>query len=383
VGVQAPAVARWRGKVGNGGTAERETAMEAAILEALAREAARIPPPRLHPAIRAGRVPRADLPWLPERLAPLHRAAWFQALPGEVRLYHNQLYALLVTELFIWAEGAFAIAPIRRLLRRPGLPAPLIALLAAFAADEEAHTACFWDLLQAARPDLYPTPRFALLRLPARARLLAAAMARWPEGLASWILVINFLEEHTLVLSRAYAEVPERADPLFAEVYRLHALDEARHCRLDGLIAEWLLPRLSPGAERWNGRLLALLFPAYQAGAVHGPLLDRLTARFPELVPRQGELARATADHLGTAHLRRLLSREVTPITHRHQERFPFFHAALAGLAGEGAGAPGPSASSSAASPSVASSSVASSSVASSSALAPGLAPPPLDPPGT
>jgi hypothetical protein len=272
---------------------------------------------------------------MPERLTPLYRSPWFQALPVAARRRHNQLYALLVTELFIWAEQIFAIRPITRLLADQTLPASLCTVLASFVADEEAHTKAFWHLLQTAEPAIYPTQRFALLTIPSLVRGIAAFMGRFPARAASWILIINFLEEHTLILSRAYGEEPGLLDPLFAEAHSRHAVDEARHCHIDGLLAQWLLAGGERSATWLNTRLLGALLPAYRARAVHGPVLARWLAEFPKLLPERAEVLSATEAALGPGHMRKLFDRTVTPITYRNQERYGYFRAVIAAVTEE------------------------------------------------
>ena len=78
---------------------------------------AQLKPARLTVAAvsRAGTPDRARH-WIPQPLSPLSDSAAYAALPPAQQRRYNQLYALQVTEQFIWLERELVIRPAQRLL---------------------------------------------------------------------------------------------------------------------------------------------------------------------------------------------------------------------------------------------------------------------------
>lgn len=291
------------------------------LTAAIEREAARLVPARLGAGALAGRRPAADKPWAPDSLLPLWGTAAYARLTQAQRLRYNHYYALQLTEEFRWVEARLIIAPLLGLVARPLPSAPLRDLLASFLADERAHVAAFSRLLVTARPDLYRDDSEIFFLPPPSLRLAAAAISRWPRRLSCWVLLTSALESLTISVARRYREAGAAVDPLFASMHLLHAQDEARHCRLDAIMAEWLLGGGSRAAAL-NGRLFGWLRGAYYSvGWGCDKPIDRLIADFPALKPARAGLiaearearSRVYADILSLAEAHRSRGEGATP----------------------------------------------------------------------
>ena len=295
------------------------------------REASRLTPTRLTPeAVSWEGGPDRTMFWIPEELAPLWGTSAYQSLREDQRLSHNHHYALQVAEQFIWLESNLIIAPLKGLLRGP-VPTPALgALLDSFVADELEHSASFQRLLQEASPDFYGKRKFYFFLAPLKVRLLAGLMARLPRMLAGWTLLVGALEETTLAISQRYKQAGASVDALFASVFTLHALDEARHCRLDSMIAEWLIGGQRGWPERINSKVLEAAFRAYfDVGWGYDTLIGQLVAEFPDLGQRRAELVGQATEARSGAYTDRLFHPSVAPITSRNAERYEMLAGAI------------------------------------------------------
>ena len=295
----------------------------------MTREASRLTPTRLTPeTLSWGGGPDPAKFWIPEELAPLWGTPAYQSLTDDQRLSHNHHYALHVAEQFIWLETTLIIDALMGLLRGP-VPTPALgALLEFFVADELEHSASFRRLLQEARPDIYGVREFNFFFAPLKVRLLAALMARLPRRLGCWALLNGALEETTLAMSQKYKQAGASVDALFARVFALHALDEARHCRFDSMIAEWLVGGQRGWLERINSKVLEAAFRAYfDVEWGYDTLIGQLVAEYPDLGHRQAELLGQAMEARSVAYTDRLFHSSVAPITSRNAER----HELLAG----------------------------------------------------
>ena len=125
---------------------------------------------------------------------------------------------------------------------------------------------------------------------PRRLYLLTALAARLPRSLSGWGLLSGVIEETTLLISRSYTEAGDDADPVFAWVHMLHAQDEARHCVIGSLIAEWLIDAQRGWVKRANATVFDLMFQAYyDPGWGYDRPIRRLVADFPDLRDREAE----------------------------------------------------------------------------------------------
>lgn len=213
-------------------------------------------------AVRKGPAPDGSRQWIPPQLLPLCESAAFAELPTAQQRRYNQLYALQATEQFIWLERELVIRPAQRLLGDATLPPQIRELLEAFVADELHHNDALFELLRLAAPEIYEHQPFAFFDPPWSVRLAVAAATLLPRRLPAWILFIGVAEEHTILISRAYGRDPD-CDPAFSAAFRAHAIDEARHCRMDDLLADWLTAALRPVQQQLSDRLLGQLFRRY------------------------------------------------------------------------------------------------------------------------
>jgi hypothetical protein len=296
------------------------------------REASDLKPTRLTlDTVSWGDGPDAGKLWIPDDLTPLRNMPAYEDLTEEQRLRYNQYYALEMTEQFIWLERYCIIPPLQRLLRE-AIPTPsLRTLLESFVADERHHNASLYRLLQLARPDLYEKSPFYFFVPPWKVRLVTGVMVRLPRLLSSWVLLIGTLEEQTVMISQVYRNSNTDVDPLFAEVYALHAQDEGRHCKLDSMNAEWLIAPQSGWAERVNGKFLDLAFQAYHdVGWGCDRPIRQLVADFADLRDREAAMIDQTmAARTGASAGRCFSDQALSPITARNVERYAMLDRAI------------------------------------------------------
>lgn len=297
-------------------------------------------PTRLTPeAVAWGAGPDPQAYWIPAEMVPLWDTPEYAALDDGQRRRYNQYYALQMAEQFVWTERQLIVRPLERLLRG-SIPSPsLRRLLESFVADEHAHVASIRRLLAAARPDLYQRRDFHLFLPPAGFRLVTGSMITLPRLLSSWALFICVLEEFTIAMAQLYRKAGGEVDPLFARVYLLHAQDEARHCRIDSLLCEWLIGEQGPMRRRLNAWMLGKAFRSYlDPGWGLDKPLQYLVADFPALRDRQAALLAGTAAARRPAFALRLIDGATAPVSSENAERFPM----LANAIGDLARAPGP-----------------------------------------
>ncbi len=281
-------------------------------------------PTRLTPEnVSWGTGPDHGKLWIPENLAPLAGTPAYARLTDEQRLRYNQYYALQMAEQFAWLERYMIIGPLRGLLRG-ALPTPSMrAIIDSFITDEHGHTASLLKLARMARPDLYGSREFRFFMPPPLVRFYAALAARLPRLLCGWVLLVGVLEELTILISRTYKESNDGIDPLFATIYTLHAQDEARHCRQDSLIADWLLVDQGAMAKGINASTLRLAFTAYyDAGWGYDQPVRQVAADFSDVGAWETELLEEAKTSCSAAFNGRLTDRTMLPITSRNAERY-------------------------------------------------------------
>ncbi len=306
------------------------------LWQRIEREAAALKPSRLAPdQVAWGGGPDIAKQWIPEDLTLLSRMEIYGDLTDEQKLRYNQYYALKLAEEFIWLETYAIIPPLEGLLKGD-VPTPALrTLLKSFVVDEENHKAAVWQLLRQARHDLYPTNQFVFVKPPSSVVWMVATAARVPRLLASWALFAGTMEEQTIPISRGYKQASDSVDPLFANVFTLHALDEARHCKIDFLIAEWLITSQRRLPKWVNGTVLVLLSQAYlDPGWGCDTPIRHLVADFPVLGDRETEMVEATKRARSGYYLQHLLDRSLHPLTVRNAERYPMLDRAIRRVAG-------------------------------------------------
>ena len=304
---------------------------EAKFLQRVEREARALCPSRLSPGlVHWGSGPDQGKYWIPEDLTPLEGTDTYGDLTEDQRRTYNQYYAMEMSEQFIWLETYAIIGPLEGLLKGEFSTPSLKVLLRSFVVDEVNHSATVWQLLRLARHDFYPKNEFRFFKPPAYIGWMAAAASRLPRLLSSWALFAGSLEEQTIPISSAYKEAADSVDPLFANIFILHALDEARHCKLDALIAEWLI-RPQSAVPKWiNGQVLGALYTAYHDNGwgCDGPI-HQLVADFPELKAREGEMIEATKHARSGYHIQHLTDYSAMPLTARNAERYKMLDRAI------------------------------------------------------
>ena len=262
------------------------------------REAATLRPPGFTPdLVPWGAGPDFHKFWIPEKMAPLAGSRVYGDLGEEQKLRYNQYCALQTIEKLIWIES-YGITPTLVSLLTGDLPTPALReLLQSLLIDELNHTAAGWRLLRLAREDLYRKNKLFFFRPPPSVVRLATRVSRMPRLLSGWVFFYGSLEERLPSLCR---ESGNGIDPLFATVFALHTADEARHKRINALIAKWLVEPQGKLAGWINGRVMNRLSKAYRdtGWGGDGPILQ-LIKDFPELAQRKTQLIEET--HRGRA----------------------------------------------------------------------------------
>ena len=283
-------------------------------------------------AVQAVGAPDRGRHWIPQPLSPLSDSAAFAALPPAQQRRYNQLYALLTTEQFIWLERELVIRPAQRLLGDTTLPPQLRTLLEAFVADELHHNDALSELLRVAAPEIYEHQRFAFFDPPWPVRLAVAAATRLPRHLPAWILFIGVAEEHTILISRAYGKDPD-CDPAFRAAFRAHAIDEARHCRMDDLLADWLVAPLRPAQRRLSDHLLGQLFRRYyDVGWGMDRPVQHLAREFGLRADLRRRLLADAQQGRGPEFRSHLFDRSNAPISYRKAQRHRGLAAAISSV---------------------------------------------------
>jgi hypothetical protein len=246
-----------------------------------AREAALVRPAKLTKALFAD-APAVDVtrPWIPHRLLPLYGGEGFERLTAPQRLCYNHAYARQLLAEFVWAERFVIVAPLERIRRSRRLDPDQSAVLESFVSDERHHMDFFSHLGRLATAADRPALE-AVHRPPFVIRAMMAMCARFPVQLSFWASASEAFEQYTIKLGQSFHR-DEGVDRLFREGFVTHARDEARHCRLDTLLGDWL--RLE-GAQ-WhavNRRLLSAFDASYRSvdWGFDGPLRE-LARRHPE-----------------------------------------------------------------------------------------------------
>ncbi len=234
--------------------------------------------------------PDASLPWIPDVLLPLYGGESLATLSTAQRLRYNHIYARQLLEEFVWLERSLICPPLLRLINASHPDEDMSSILQSFISDETNHMECF-SILSKLVVEAEPPPTAMLLfRPPMSVRAMAVMAARFPSRLSYWSSMIEPLEQSAIQIGQTYMQ-DETVDPLFKKLFVSHARDEARHCRLDNLFADWLRSKTSDGWNKFSDRFAARFLASYYSGAwgLDGPLLE-LTRVHPEIASRTDSL---------------------------------------------------------------------------------------------
>lgn len=304
---------------------------DASLAQKIEREVSLLRPTRLTPELVAwGDGPDPAKFWIPEDLVPLWDTPEYAALTPEQKLRYNQYCALHKSESFIWLERYLIIVPLTRLLGDAACSPALRTLIESFIADERAHNASLRRLLVLARPDFYANRDYYFLVTSRKFRAVAALMTALPKLLSSWALFMGAVEESTITTSQCYRQAGDTVDRLFADVFMLHAQDEARHCKLDSVVAEWLVSSQTGWRKRVNARMLDLAFQTYfDPSWGFNTSIKQLVADFPELRASEKAMIRRAQEARAPSTARILVDGDIAPITARNVERFDMLRDAV------------------------------------------------------
>jgi len=253
----------------------------------------------VHPPIIAPADP--ERPFLPEAFTQLYHTAFYSELSSAQRLRYNQLYGLRCNEQFMMFEQGFTqrvIGGLRDPLRRRG-EVVLADCLELMLEEEARHHAMFASFNRHCRPDCYDDEHGYFTRLSrGEAIVLSLLTSRsnyWP--MLVWLVLV--LEEFSLGFSRMLAwdngdgELGA-LDPGYAELHRLHLLDEARHVPMDTLAVDWLMARSGRGFNRLNAWLFRHALVEILAPKRSGiRVIRRLVQDFPALQHQERAMVEA------------------------------------------------------------------------------------------
>jgi len=276
--------------------------------------------------------PYYDKNWIPVSATPLYNTTSYDTLTAEQNRRYNQYYALQKLEQFIWIETWFVINPVKQLLKQKSLPTDLTTLLKSFLEDEDHHNATLKKMLQLSFPDFYRNTDFHFFHVPKKMMRYVKLMVTFPQLFSSWVLMLGAFEEHTLVLNRLYKQDENSLDPLFSKVNFYHAIDEARHCSLDEILAKWLLEDQKGLSKIVNAIFLKKSLEYYYGAWGHDAPINQLVQDFPELQAVQITLLNDAVSQRGEKYNSHLFEKTTTPITYKNLQRYPMFQNAVNAL---------------------------------------------------
>ena len=163
----------------------------------------------------------------------------------------------------------------------------------------------FRRLNRLAQPEWYSSTDYYILQLPSFVLRALNQITSRPILLPMVIWLMLMMEERSLLMSKRYAAAPAGTiDPLFMEVYRSHAEDEARHVQID-----WhLLDEFYAKRPRWVQSVNARLLESVMTSILIKPrrsnvrIIELLVLEYPELRPLRERLIREVhglADNVG------------------------------------------------------------------------------------
>jgi hypothetical protein len=236
----------------------------------------------------AASSPDVSRPWVPESLLPLYGTRSFASLSDAQRLRYNQSYARQLAEEFIWLEQYLILAPVKRLLKASGLDPDVSLVLSSFVSDERNHIAGFSRLRELAIKVSGPRSTTPLFNPPRSVRSLARLAAQFPTAFAFWTTVIQAFEEYAVKIGQTYKR-DRTVDRLFQDVFVAHAQDEARHCRYDDLLTDWLRP--SGPMNAFHACVADMFQARYRSVSwgIDGPILE-LAQAHPELANKVNDM---------------------------------------------------------------------------------------------
>lgn len=234
--------------------------------------------------------------WSPERMSHLyHCDVYHEVLTDDERRYYNQVYSAGICEQFVFLEELLLVKGLRSLLGDPTrtIEPEMREAMGIFIAEELKHGEMFGRLLQRSFPEIYGRERWAVYKLSRPEYALLEVSLRKPDLFIWWIWVAIFFEEKTLDFYRKYAQEDQghTLDPLYREVHRFHAMDEARHFQMD----HHFLAHFWDPAPAWKKSVNTFIFERVMRSFAHPRrtvrhAIERLIAKFPRLEAHRARL---------------------------------------------------------------------------------------------
>ena len=258
----------------------------------------------------AGMVDRS-CPFIADSLAPLYYTPIWTELSADQRLTYNQINGTYWNELIAWFEMELATATLRVVGREQSLRARI----QEFIREEALHAAVFHDLNRLSDPVRYRDSQRSLLSVPAALSLVLRAGA--VSGFAPALLWIMLLVEERSI---AVMSISCRAgiDPLYARVYRAHAVDEAKHVAIDLELLDGVYRSLNRTWRQMNATLLAAVLRRFllEPGRAAKRIVEAFTTQHVELRDLKSRmLTELTLVGSMATYRRSMYSDEMTPRT--------------------------------------------------------------------
>jgi len=264
---------------------------------------------------------------MPPELTPLYRTAVYAELRQEERVSYNQFHGLYFHEQIIFFEQSI-ICPALRAVAGNCSDVGLRSSIGEFIAEENRHSARFYELLRENAPDMYQnTPRFFI-----RNGSVETAALDWcvthPRLFPMYLWLILLLEERAMYCSRVFLAHEEDLAPPFFQVQRQHLADEVDHVQWDEEVIESIWPKTSPWLRKLNVRLmdgmLREFIVAPKRAAVR--VLDAMVARHPSLRPCLPQLRKQLRELGQRADFQRsIFCAPVAPRSERLMAKYPEF----------------------------------------------------------
>ena len=266
-------------------------------------------------------------------LTPLYYTRIYADLSEDEQRRYNQLTALCFNELIAFFEGTFAASVLAALAdaRHRRLSEELAGCLAEFLADEQQHILWWRQLNRLSAPELYAESDRSLVRLPALAKKMLAAMTSRPDRFPVVFWIMLALEERSLAMSRSCLKMDRgRIEPRYRLLYQQHLKDESRHVQMDWHLIERFYANRSHTLRNANAKLLRVMIGRFflppNRSAVR--VVKRLVSEHAGLAPRLAEMIQQLKS-LGENpdYHEMMYSRTATPITFSLFDQFEELHA--------------------------------------------------------
>ncbi len=166
--------------------------------------------------------------WMPESMLCTSYLSCYQALPNEVKLRFNQLYAVALCEEIIWFKQEFLASIFNQLLALQYSNDELAETLTLMINEEQKHAEMFWRLLKLADHKRYAERKIQLVPVSYAQTFGAHLCEKYPDWFIFWVLIAFMMGERSLDYSQRY-QLDNTLEPNFKKAHGLHQIGASRH----------------------------------------------------------------------------------------------------------------------------------------------------------